>query len=84
MKRLIILLAGFGVFLLAGCWQNCRAQMKASILTGAAQLTDSSDTLSLQERAEKNFTYIKGGPADAGKVTGELLLGGVGAAIRML
>jgi hypothetical protein len=81
MKRLIILLAGFGVFLLAGYWQDCRAQMIASILTGAAQVTDSSETLSLQERAEKNFTYIKGGPADAGKVTGELLAGSLGAAV---
>ncbi len=80
MKKLTVLLAGFGVILLAGCWQDCTAQVRGSILTGVPQVTDSSETLSLEERAEKNFAYIKAGPADPGKVAGEMVVGSLGAA----
>lgn len=81
MKKLTVLLAGFGVILLAGCWQNSTAQVRGSILAVVPQETDSSETLSLEERAEKNFAYVKGGPADPGKVTGEFLVGGFGAVV---
>lgn len=79
MKSLTLLVAGFGVILLAGCWENSVAEEESSILAGNSQFVDSSKTLSLQDRAERNFDYIKAGPADPGKVAGELLVGTMGA-----
>ena len=79
MKRLIILFAGFGLILLAGCWESTSAKDKDTVLPGYIQLIDSSKALTLQERAAKNFAYVKAGPADPGKVAGEMLGGGLGA-----
>lgn len=81
MKKLTYLLVVFGVILLTGCWENSVAEEKISILADSRQSIDSSMTLSLQERAEKNFAYIKAGPADPGKVVGELIAGGFGAVV---
>lgn len=79
MKRLTYLLVVFGVVLLAGCWENSAAQSLA--LPGYEHSVDSARTLNLQERAGKNFAYIKAGPADPGKVAGELIAGGFGAVV---
>jgi hypothetical protein len=79
MKKLTVLLAGFGMILLAGCWENSAAHEKGLILPGSVQSADSSTALSLEERAEKNFTYIKAGPAGPGKVSAEMVVGGLGA-----
>jgi hypothetical protein len=81
MKKRMVLLAGFGVILLAGCWGDSAAQETSSLLSANAQLVDSSDTLSLQEKAEKSFGYMKAGPADPGKVGCEFLVGGLGAIV---
>ena len=80
MKKLMVVLAGFGVILLAGSWADSAAQETSSILSPNRQLIDSSDTLSLQEKAEKNLAYSKPAPADPGKVGGEFLVGAMGAA----
>jgi hypothetical protein len=77
MRRLTLLLAGCGVILLAGCCENSAAQ--SLVLPEYDHSVDSVGALTLQERAEENFTYIKAGPADPGKVGGELLVGSVGA-----
>ena len=57
MKRLTLLLAGCGVILLAGCWENSAAQSLA--LTEYDRSVDSVRTLTLQERAEENFILTK-------------------------
>ncbi len=79
MKKLIILFAGFGLILLAGCWESISAKDKDSVLPGYIQPIDSSMVSTLQERAEKNFAYVKADPADPGKVAGEMMAGGLGA-----
>jgi hypothetical protein len=77
MKRLTLLLAGCGVILLAGCWENSEAQ--SSALSEYNHSVDSTGILNLQQRVEKNFIYIKAGPSDPGKVGGEMLVGSLGA-----
>lgn len=79
MKRTAVLLAGLGLILLAGSWENSLAQNGNSILPGHAQSIDSSVASSLQERTEKNFAFVKAGPVKPGKIAGELLAGSVGA-----
>jgi hypothetical protein len=76
MKRLTLVLVGCGVILLTSCWKNLAAQ--SLIMPEYDYSIDSSRTLVLQERAERNFTYIKAGKADPGKVAGEFMLGGLG------
>ncbi len=78
MKRLTLLLAGCGVILLAGCWEKPAAQ--GFTLPEHQNSVDSTRTLTLQQRAGQNFTYIKAGPAHPGKVGGEVLVGSLGAA----
>jgi hypothetical protein len=79
MKRVIVLLTGFTALLLAGCCQKALAENRELISIGQIQSVDSLRADSLQERAKRNFAYIKAGPADPGKVTGELFAGGLGA-----
>jgi hypothetical protein len=79
MKRTVILLAGLGLILLAGGWENSLAQNGNSILPAYAQSIDSSKVPSLQERADRNFKYVKAGPVKSGKIAGELLVGSLGA-----
>lgn len=81
MKRLMVLLAGFGVILLAGCWENSLAEEVDSLFARYTRSRDSSRVLSLRERAEKNFAYMKPGPAHPGKVAGEFLAGAIGGAV---
>jgi len=78
MKRLTLLLAGCGVILLVWCWENSAAQSLA--LPEYDNSVDSTRTLTLRQRAEENFIYIKAGPADPGKVGGEMVVGSLGAA----
>jgi hypothetical protein len=79
MKKLVVLLIGLGVILAAGCQQDVLAQSADSLFLKQIQAIDSSESATLKQRAERNFAYIKAGPADPGKVTGELLAGGLGA-----
>jgi hypothetical protein len=79
MKRLIVILTGLTALLLSGCCQKALAENSKLISIDQIQPVDSLRADSLQERAKRNFAYIKGGPADPGKVTGELLAGGLGA-----
>jgi hypothetical protein len=81
MKRLAVLTAGLGVILLVGWPEISAAEKRSSVLSGNSEAIDSSSTLSLQERAEKNLAYMKPGPADPGKVGCELLVGGMGAIV---
>jgi hypothetical protein len=81
MKRTVILLAGLGLILLVGDRENSLAQNGNSISLVNVQSTDSLKSPSLQEKAERNFKYIKAGPADPKKVAGELLLGSIGTVV---
>lgn len=81
MKRLMVLWVGFGLILLAGGFESSLAEETDLALQTYTQSIDSLRTESLKEWAEKNFAYVKPGPADPGKVCGELLLGGFGSVI---
>jgi hypothetical protein len=79
MKRLIVISTGLTALLLSGCCQKALAENSELISIDQIQPVDSVRADSLQERAKRNFAYIKAGPADPGKVTGELFAGGLGA-----
>jgi hypothetical protein len=77
MRKLTLLFAGCAVILLAGSWENSEAQNLIPSKYGYS--TDSVSNLTLSDRAAKNFTYVKAGPVDPGKVGGEMLVGSLGA-----
>jgi hypothetical protein len=79
MKRTVILLTLLGLILLVGGRENSLAQNVSSVLPEYTQSDDSSTAASLQERADKNFKYIKADPVGPGKVAGELLAGSIGS-----
>jgi hypothetical protein len=81
MKKLMALLVGFAVILLAGGLENSLAQDGQSVLSRYAFSDDSLKALSLQANAEKHFVYVEPGPANPGKVAGEFLFGGIGSVI---
>jgi hypothetical protein len=81
MKRLCVLLIGLGVILAAGCQHDVLAQSTDSLFLMQIQSIDSSESASLKQRAERNFAYIKAGPANPAKVSGEVLVGGLGAVV---
>jgi hypothetical protein len=80
MKKLMALLVVFAVILLAGGLKNSLAQDGQSVLSRYAFSDDSLKALSLQANAEKHFVYVEPGPANPGKVVGEFIAGGIGAA----
>jgi len=81
MKKLIVLLAGSAVILLAGAFENVLAGENQSPFLRYTLSDDSLRALALQANAKRNFIYIEPGPADPGKVAGGFLAGGLGAVV---
>jgi len=81
MKKLTVFLMGLGLglVLIAGSFETSLAEEKSSVFQTNALLSDSLRAQSLQERIDNNSNYLKPGSLKAGKVAGEVLLGGVGA-----
>lgn len=81
MKKLMVLLAGFGVILLAVGVENSLAQDSQSVFSKRALSDDSLRALSSQAKAKTHFIYVDPGPAKPGKVAGEFLAGGFGSVV---
>lgn len=81
MKRLVVLLIGWGVILAAGYQHDVLAQSADSLFLKQIQTIDSSESASLEQRAEKNFAYIKAGKANPAKIGSEFLVGGLSAMV---
>jgi hypothetical protein len=79
MKKLIVVLAGFGSILLAGGVENSSAQNSQSVFP-RYHLSDDS-LRALLSKARPNSIYLKPIRADRRKVAGEFLVGAVGAAV---
>jgi hypothetical protein len=81
MKKLMVLLVGFGMILLAGAVENSLAQDSQSVFSRYALSDDSLRALSLQAQARTYFVHVDPGPANPAKVAGEFLAGGFGAVV---
>jgi len=83
MKKLMVLLAGLGLGLIlaATCFENSLAEERVFTSGKGVYSGDSLSVLSLKQRAERNFQYLKPGPAKPLKVVGEFLSGGAGAVL---
>jgi uncharacterized protein YcfJ len=86
MKKLTVLLAGLGLLLIAGGFEKALAQEK--------QITYRVDTLAqgqviirqpmeieVEAKPTKNYIFLKPDPVQPGKIAGEVLAGGMGAAL---
>jgi hypothetical protein len=81
MKRLVVLLIGLGVILAVGYQHDVLAQNADSLFLKQIQTIDSSESVSLKQRAEKNFAYIKAGKANPTKIGSEFLVGGLSSMV---
>jgi hypothetical protein len=81
MKKLMVLLTGFALIVLAGRAEGSLARDSQPVFSRYDLSDDSSRALSSQVKAKTHFVYVDPGPAKPGKVAGEFLAGGFGSVV---